>query len=78
MNKIITTTNYRSQELALQWLQKNGGRAKISGGQVALCRALVRKGLARLIRARAPDNGFEVELTEDGWRRCRSSGRPYF
>jgi len=68
MNKIINTTNYRSQELAIEWLRKNGGRAKISGGQVALARALARKGLARLVRARAPDNGYIVELTEEGRR----------
>ncbi len=65
MNRIINSTTYRAQQLTLQWLRKNGGRAKFSGGQLPMARALVRKGLARIVPVR---DGLVVELTEAG--RC--------
>ena len=63
MNKIISSTTYRAQQLTLQWLRDNGGRARFSGAQIQMARALVRKGLARIVPV--PD-GLVVELTEAG------------
>ena len=44
----------------------HGVAVKVSSGQTALARSLSRAGLAKMGRAKAPDNGNTVALTPTG------------
>ncbi len=54
---------HRRQEMTLVWLSRSGGMARISGGQISMCRTMADQGYCSVVKNR---HGWKVQLLPKG------------